>query len=77
MAKLTLLDKAMSRPNCARTHEDISDEQIDVALAWMEGTITGSQATYALGHTNRANTQARFAVILREAYRRGKLKVVR
>lgn len=52
-----------------------SDEEIEVALASLTGEISALQASVAVGGTGGNATQYIFPV-LKEAYRRGRLKIV-
>ncbi len=55
----------------------ITDEQIDVALGWMKDEIRPVQVAVAFGlKLSDGNYQRFLATILREAYRKGKIKII-
>lgn len=54
----------------------IDEERIEIAIAWMKGEITSGQVAFALDKANHTgNILYVLAVILREAYTRGFLKI--
>lgn len=67
-AKLTQTYPPSPRKN------NYSDEQINVALAWMRGEITIRQAASVLRDgKNISSARMAMATIIREAYRQGKI----
>lgn len=52
-----------------------TDEQIDLALAWLKGDITYTQALAALGRASTMSAYVMFARALRQAYTEGKLTI--
>lgn len=75
----TLLETALAKTP-VRTHVKVSDEEIDLAIAFISSRITIGQARAALfpNSTYQKNGQAmyRLIVVLREAHARGKFKLV-
>lgn len=77
MKRETLLEKAKAYN--VRNNKAIvpTDEILEVALAWLKGEIQPAQVAYALGLKLEAgNYQRHIAGLLREAYKKGKLKIV-
>ena len=69
-----LLEKAKAYNIKTVRANNITDEQIEVALAYLKGELTLLQATFAI--TNKATTNAhRMCNILLEAYQRGKIVI--
>lgn len=71
----TLLEKAKSVTNIRKNH--ITEEEVELALAWMRDEISMTQATVAIGQDKRqgAMIYSKFCLALREAYRAGLLKI--
>jgi len=72
----TLLEKAKQHP---RKNKPITDEDIDLALAWVSGQISMTQASHAMlgeGKRTASNAQSRLPRLIKEAYRRGKIKII-
>ena len=72
----TLLEKALEVKRGRRLKRDVSEEEIEVALAWMVGKVGVTQVCVAMGKKKAGTILYRIAVVLREAYTRGKLKIV-
>jgi hypothetical protein len=73
---MTLLEKAKSIVSKKTRRNDISDEQIELALAWLKEDITSTQFTLAMGAKKASmNNLYRVALILREAYYKGFIKI--
>jgi hypothetical protein len=68
----TLLEKALAIPNAQK--QKFSDEEIELTLAWLTGKVSLTQAAGALEMKPSGLTH-RMALIMREAYRLGKIKV--
>jgi hypothetical protein len=71
----TLLEKALAVKTKRRMKNSITDEEIELSLAWLADKVTGTQASKAMGHSNTARFHSRIAVVVREAYRRGFIAV--
>jgi Arc/MetJ family transcription regulator len=72
---MTLLEQAKSRP--VKVYKSgASEEEIELALAWLARTITSTQAASALGtkSTSMGNMMTR---LVRAAYDRGRLQEVK
>ena len=75
MAKQSLLEKALTAKRPDKRLERITPEEIELALAWLQDEVTLTQVAYALGMKGPGNAVSRMAVIIREAYRAGLIKV--
>ena len=75
MAK-SLLEKAKSVPTKNRVRSALSDEEIELAIAWLNDEVTLTQAATAMGYKSGGAWVARVALLLREAFRTGIIKVV-
>lgn len=74
MAK-TLLQKALETPARSINSNHVSEEQIELALAWMADEVTLTQVSLASGLKGGSGaTYHRLAMCLREAYRAGLIK---
>ena len=73
MKKQTLLEKAKAFKR-KRKKISVTDEQMELAIAWMKGEITTVQARNASDKKHRNNIIARIAHYLKEAYRKNKIK---
>jgi hypothetical protein len=74
--KMTLVERAMARPR--KQHVPITDEHIDLALAWLRGDVTVTQAGAVLFPAEvkpGSRVLYRLAICLREAHRLGQLQV--
>lgn len=75
VAKTSLVMRAMSIPTRS-SRRSISDEEIELALAWAKGDVTTAQVMRVLfpaTQTGDAPAKGRMALALREAIRRGRL----
>lgn len=72
----TLLEKAKKSEARSGTRLSISDELVELAIAWGRGEITTKQATIALNDKNKEsyNSLYKIAVALREAISKGLIK---
>jgi hypothetical protein len=75
-----LLDRAKAHLTTRRGTSPVTDDEIDLALAWLRAEVTTTQAAAALygearTASNHAVAQSRLARVLREAYTRGRLTV--
>jgi hypothetical protein len=69
---MTLLEKAQLATMYKRVAHPVTDEEIEVAIAWLEGKVATKQVSVAYGEkTTTANVLYRVATVIREAYRRG------
>jgi hypothetical protein len=71
---MTLLEKAKSIP-VSRTQQSISDDEIDLAIAWVKGEITFSQIAKALDYAGGNQPYAFVANSIRHAYAKGLIKI--
>lgn len=69
----SLLDKALAVPT-TRAVAPISDEIVDLAVAWAEGKVRGVQVEHALGGSKGRNSYVFLARGLAEAWRRRNAK---
>lgn len=74
MAK-TLLQKALDAQDKSYK-KDATDEEVELALAWVQGLISINQIRQATGQ-NHNTAVNRMAYALKEAYREGVLKLVK
>jgi hypothetical protein len=70
--KQSLLDQAKAYTNRDKPHLDISDEVVELVLAWLKGEIKDISLRNVLQQTQAYPTIAR---ALRRAYQQGKLKI--
>ncbi len=72
------MDRALARVPHRKNAKPVTPEEIELALAWLQGAITVTQANAAM-YPDESNPGAkvlyRFAVCLREAHRQGTLQV--
>lgn len=74
--KKTLLEKAKSAKCQGSPKYKITDEHIELAIAWMKDEIRFKQLNVALGKpVNSGNILYSVAIWLREAYRNGKINI--
>jgi hypothetical protein len=78
--KETLLEKAQKLPRQSKyAVSNISDEEIELCLAWLKGQITITQVAKVLGlYNNRkytGNIVGRINGVLKVAYSRGKINL--
>ena len=71
---MTLLEKAKSR-EASRSSSTVTADEIELAIGFMRGEITFSQAAFALNKNSTAGAYSQICIALRAAYQRGKLKV--
>jgi hypothetical protein len=71
----TLLEKARFIRTPRRTRMELTEEDLELALAWVTGETTLMQATRAWGYNSTNATYGRLVVCLREAVKQGRLKV--
>ena len=74
----TLLEKA--KKFSPRLQKKITDEEIALAIAWMQGDVNLGQVAKAMGKQGKSgsgNSLYRIAVALREAHDRGFIRVKR
>ena len=72
---MTLLEEIKNQKQGREVKRDFSDEQIEVALAALTGEVPSSKAGIALGGSMTSGPATIYPV-LKEAYRRGRLKIV-
>lgn len=71
----TLLDKAKKHVHVQNRWKHATDEELQVALAWINGEINLPQVCVGLELPMKKSSNGlyRIAVLLKEAYRRGML----
>ena len=79
--EMSLLDKAVLAPAYRRTSLPPEHELLELAVAWVRGTISSSQLLFALDkkpgkHNVSSLTYNTVAPILRAAHRSGQIDVV-
>lgn len=74
----TLLEMALSRQGkTGRKAKLVSNEEIELAFAWMKGLVGYQQLNFALrAGTGSNNVLYRMAIVLRDAYQKGRIKIV-
>ena len=74
----TLLEKAKNVPARKRKSRP-TDEEIELALAWLKDEITTSQVNFAYSESGKKNTTYLYNITmaLKEAYIKGKLKITK
>ena len=76
MAKKTLLEKAKA-VKMGRRDTIITDEHVELALAWIRDEVNLSQINVALKKSRQSgNVLYKMATSLREAHRQGKIKII-
>ena len=70
----TLLEKAKNVALKRRSGRECSDEEIELALAWLKDEIALKQISMVIGQKHN-NMLAIIPGILRQAYRQGKLVI--
>lgn len=74
MKEENLLEKAKKIKPRSKIYTEITDEHIELGIAWLKGEIGYSQICGALGvNKNSGNVLYTIAIFLREGYKRGKL----
>ena len=75
--KQTLLEKAKEvKLSRIKGLKEISDEHIDLALAWLKDEIRATQFGVAMGYKlELGNYQRHLSIILKEAYKKGRIKL--
>lgn len=71
--KQTLLEKA--KQINYKQKAEVSPEEIELAMAWIRNEVTLTQCGAALG-TRASSTASRLAIIIRQAYREGVIKIM-
>jgi hypothetical protein len=74
---MSLLDKALKANISKRTHLIYTDEEIELAIAWLESKIGMHQVAIAqgLGEKGRNNIYTFLSICLREGFRKGFIKL--
>lgn len=73
----SLLQKAKSARRFARGHFEPNLEEVELAVAWMNGEIQTTQAAFALGMPSKGPFWMKMASILKAASMHGLVKVER
>jgi hypothetical protein len=63
----SMLDKAKEIPVANNIRREVTDDEIELAVAWLKGDISSGQAAKAYGKTDVSNTTTRLASVLRHA----------
>lgn len=69
-----LRDAALRTQNGPNNSFEYSDDEIECALGWLKGEIRATSIAKVWGHS-RQNIYSRLPVMLRQAYRKGMLKI--
>lgn len=72
---LTLVEKAKSFHTTVRNSYKITDEHIELALAYLKGDVAMGQAKRALNIKSGNGFYCQALIFLREAYKRGRLQI--
>jgi hypothetical protein len=72
MKKKSMLEIARLRP-LGRPHRTVSVEEVELALAWADGTVTMTQAMAGYGGVSASVVYVRLALALRQAVADGLL----
>lgn len=76
MKKETLLEKAKKLPIRKNKKVNLSEEHLELGLAWMKNEIGLAQINRVLNKNNTSgNTLYSIATWLKESYRQGKIKI--
>ena len=70
----TLLEKAKKLNFKKPTQKTFSDEEVELAIAWIKGEVTTSQATKALESDNKVNYPYTVTIVMKYIYKQGKIK---
>ena len=74
----TLLEKAKSIVIKTHVGRKVSEEELDLILAWIKGDVQLQQVAGALGKSKKTgNTLYYLATYLKNAYRQGMIRVVK
>jgi len=73
----TLLEKAKDIDSYKSNTTPVTDEEIELAFAWLKGEVTLKQVSLALGENTEAGS-ARYSMVrfIRAAYQKGMLKLM-
>lgn len=74
---MTLLETALATADKRKSTERVKDEEIELAVAYIEGRVTPTQAATALGLKKAAEISSRLLPILRRGYEAGALTIRR
>jgi hypothetical protein len=72
---MTLLEKAKKFRRTKRWETDISDEKIELALAWLKDEVSTSQVSYTIRGYATGSIVYQLAIWLRHARRQGRLEI--
>jgi len=72
-----LLEQVKSKKGSKRQPPEITNEHIEVALAWLKDEVTRSQMSkvFSPKASNSGNILYKVALWLQEAYKKGKLEI--
>lgn len=74
--KKSLLEQALEIKRGERgLVRDVTDDEIELVIAWLNDEVTSKAIMKVTGLASPNTTMYRIAVVLREAYHRGILKV--
>lgn len=73
----TLLEKAKSVKSFKSNQTPVTDEEIELAVAWLKGEITLKQVSVALGENVDAGS-ARYSIVrfIRAGWQRGFIRLI-
>jgi hypothetical protein len=73
---MSLLDDAKAHSTKKRPTVPITNERVELALAWLTDEVSITQLAHALdGNRPASNAYVSIAIALREAYRKGRLTI--
>lgn len=71
----SLLEKALAIPRKDRRLDNITRDEVELGIAWLQDEVTLTQIAKVLGMKGPGNAVSRMAVCIREAYRLGMIKI--
>lgn len=71
----TLLEKAKQVKTYTKKGKDCSNEEVELAIAWIKDEVTYKQIFTVLGLRSGAEVYVILAQCLREAYKRNKIQI--
>ncbi|MHC1728032.1 MAG: hypothetical protein AB9866_18860 [Syntrophobacteraceae bacterium] len=71
---MTLLEKA-KKQKCCFKKITATDEEIELAIAWIKGEVTFSQVKSVLDFSQSMSAYIRMAIALRTAYQKNIIKI--
>jgi hypothetical protein len=74
---MTLLEKALATRTRRRHRTDVTPEEMELVIAWLQGQISYGQVRTAFGVNSSSNVYSRVSIILKVAFQRGRLQIAR